>query len=202
MEPTCEERGYSCQPDENSHQANRITTGDKGTHHFVDSFDNSEHFFVTDLSIAVYVVELKCPIEFVLHFATAGYTEGADELLEVDSTALVRVKDLEDIICKRIGIAKGEELSVDLLELLLGEGPRGAIFKEPWPRSAANTQVEGMCRSHLCTIAVVLSCQSVWTFVDLLIAAALTWTVCGKSVSCHVPCGWSRGAPGSLLTHS
>lgn len=37
------------------------------------------------------------------------------------------------------------------------------------------------CRSHLCTIVVVLSCQSVWTFVDLLIAAALTWTVCEKA---------------------
>lgn len=131
MEPTCEERGYSSQPEENSHQGSRITNGDKETHHLVDSFDNSEHFFVTDLSIAIYIVELKCPIEFVLHFATAGYTEGADELLEVDSTALVRVKDFEDIICKRIGVAKGKELSVDLLELLLGESPRGAIFKEP-----------------------------------------------------------------------
>lgn len=96
---------------------------DQWTHHLVDSFDNSEHFLVADLPITIYVVELECPIKFVLHFATAGHTEGAYKLLKVDSTALVRVKDLEDIICKGIGIAKGKELPVDFLKFLFGEGP-------------------------------------------------------------------------------
>lgn len=118
---------------EESHHTTGTTLNirNKRTHHLVDGFDDSEHLFVTDLSIPIYVVELECPVEFILHFATTSHTEGAYKLFKINSAALVRVKDLENIICKGIGIAKGKELSVDFLEFLLGESTRRAIFQEP-----------------------------------------------------------------------
>ena len=68
------------------------------TYHLVDSLDNLEHLVVANLAIAVNVIQLESPIQFVLHLASAGDTQRTDELLKVDSAGLVAVEYVEDII--------------------------------------------------------------------------------------------------------
>jgi hypothetical protein len=104
----------------------------KEAYHFIDGLHDGQHLVVTDLAVAVNVVELKGPIQLVLHLAAAGDAQGADELLEVDRAALVRVKDLEDVVGERTRVAKGEKLSVYLLELFLGERARRAILQKSY----------------------------------------------------------------------
>lgn len=43
-----------------------------GTYHLIDCFDNCKHLVVADLAITVDIVELECPVEFVLHFAATS----------------------------------------------------------------------------------------------------------------------------------
>lgn len=38
----------------------------------------------------------------------------------------------------------------------------------------------GLCKAHLCTTAVALSCQNAWTSAALLTAREITLTVCRK----------------------
>jgi len=134
---------------------------DHGTNHFIDGLHDGQHLVVTDLAVAVNVVELKGPIQLVLHLAAAGDAQGADELLEVDRAALVRVKDLEDVVGERTRVAKGEKLSVYLLELFLGERARRAILQK--------------------SIVVIPSCQNASTVGVPPAVAATTWTVSDPS---------------------
>ena len=100
------------------------------THHLVYGLNDGQHLLVADLAIAVNVVQLECPVQLVFHLAAAGDAQGADELLEVDGAGLVRVEDVEHVVCKRRRVSKGEKLLVNLLELLLGEHARRAVFEE------------------------------------------------------------------------
>lgn len=160
---------------------NEPTSQEIQTYHLVDSLNNSQHFLVTDLSITIDIIELECPIEFILHLATAGHAERANELLEVDSAALIRVEDFEDVVGKGTRITKREELPIDFLEFLLGQGTRRAIFQKSYSCSVASTKPKTVYfGSYLCTIAVTLSYQSVSTSGGLLIAGASTWTVWKK----------------------
>ena len=99
-------------------------------YHLVNSLDNLEHLVVADLAVAVNVVQLERPVKLVLHLAAARNAQGADELLEVDGARLICVEDVEDVVGEGRGVAEGEELGVDLLELALGERARGAVFEE------------------------------------------------------------------------
>lgn len=111
-------------------------------YHLVNRLDNLEHFVVRDLAVAVNVVQLEGPVQLVLHLAAARDAQGADELLEVDSAALVRVEDVEDVVGKGRGVAEREELRVDLLELALAEHARGAVFEEAWGRGVLGARRE------------------------------------------------------------
>ena len=70
--------------------------------------------------------------ELLLQLTTTGDGECADELLEVDCPVLVLVKDIEHVFRECGWIAKGEELFVDLAELLLVELARRAVLEEPF----------------------------------------------------------------------
>lgn len=102
----------------------------KGAYHFVNGFNNLKHFVIRYLAVAVNVVQLKGPVELVLHLAPASNTQGADKLLEVNGAGAVAVKDVEYIVGKRARIAKRKELAVNLLKLLLAEQTRGAVLEE------------------------------------------------------------------------
>ena len=104
----------------------------RATYHLVDRLHDLEHLVVADLSVSVNVVELESPVQLVFHLASAGDAEGDDKLLEVDGPRLVAVEYVEYVIGKRRGVTEGEELPVDLLEFLLCERTRGAIFQETW----------------------------------------------------------------------
>lgn len=53
-------------------------------YHFVDGFYDRQHLLVADLAIAVDIVQLERPVEFVLHFASARDAQCTDEFLEVN----------------------------------------------------------------------------------------------------------------------
>ena len=108
----------------------------KLTYHLVDSLHNCQHLLVADLAVAVDIVELERPIKLIFHLSSTCDTEGADELLKVDCTGLIRVEDIEHIICKRRRIPEREELFVDLLELLLSEHAGWAVLQETCIASA------------------------------------------------------------------
>ena len=99
-------------------------------YHLVYSLHNVEHLCIADLPIPINIIQLESPVELVLHLAPRRDAEGAYELLEIYLSGLVAVKDVEDVIRKRRRVAKGEELLVDLLELLLGELATGTILQE------------------------------------------------------------------------
>ena len=62
-----------------------------------------------------------------LEVSARGHGEGTDEFLKVDGAVLVGVKDIKHIVRKRRRVAKGEEMLVNLLELLLVEQAAGTI---------------------------------------------------------------------------
>jgi hypothetical protein len=66
---------------------------------------------------------LERPVQLIFHLPSAGDTQRAYELLEVDRPALIRVEYFEHIVCKRRWVTKGKELSVYLLELFFCECP-------------------------------------------------------------------------------
>lgn len=118
--------------DREAREKDRRTEGKKSepTHHLVDGLDDGQHLLVADLAVAVNVVQLKGPVQLVLHLAPRRHRQRADELLEVDRAGLIAVEDVEDIIGELGRIAKGEELVVDLLKLALGEVAGRAVFEE------------------------------------------------------------------------
>lgn len=138
-----------------------------GGYHLVDGLHDGQHLVVGDLAVAVDVVELEGPVQLVLHLAPRRDGQRADELLKVDDAAVVGVEDAEDVVGKGRGVAKGEELAVDLLELLLGERARRAVLQEactgqpavPLSKSIYNPGGGGE-QINLCTTAAAPSCQN------------------------------------------
>jgi len=59
----------------------------------------------------------KLTLELLVQPSPRSDAQGTNELLELDRAGLVLVKDVEDVVCELGGIAEGEELPVDLLEL-------------------------------------------------------------------------------------
>lgn len=100
------------------------------THHFVDGLHDLQHLVVADLAVAVNVVQLEGPVELVVERAARRDAERHDELLEVDRAGAVGVKDVKDVVGKRGGVAKGEELLVYLLEFGLVERARGTVLQK------------------------------------------------------------------------
>ena len=123
-------------------------------HHLVNRLDNRQHLVVGNLPVAVDVVELEGPVELVLHLAARGDGEGADELLEVDAAGLVGVEDVEDVVGEGGGVAEGEELLVDFLELGFGEHARGAVFEEACDDTHPRQRCSACC---MCTWDVWLT---------------------------------------------
>ena len=66
--------------------------------------------------------------QLVFQVATRGDRESDDKLLKFDAAVLILVEDIEDIVCKLGGVAKREELLVDLLELGLVQLSTRAIL--------------------------------------------------------------------------
>lgn len=107
-------------------------TANRRPYHLVNCLYNSQHLVIANLPITIDVVKLECPIELVLHLASARDTQRADKLLEIDRARLVAVKDIEHVIRKGRWIAEREELPVDLLKLLFRKHTGGAILQKAW----------------------------------------------------------------------
>ena len=69
-------------------------------YHFIYGFHDLQHLFIADLAITIYVVELESPVQLILHLASAGDAQCADELLEIYGAAAVRIEHFEDMICE------------------------------------------------------------------------------------------------------
>lgn len=100
------------------------------SYHLIDRFHDSQHFIITDLPVAIDIVQLKGPVQFILHLATRRDRQRANKLLEIYSATPIGIEDSEYIICKRSRISIREELAVDLLKVFLGEVPGGAVLEE------------------------------------------------------------------------
>lgn len=69
-----------------------------------------QHLEARDAPVAVQVVHLKGPVEFLLEGAAGGDRKGADELPEVNGAIAVLVEGAESVLRKLGGVAVGEEL--------------------------------------------------------------------------------------------
>lgn len=102
------------------------------TYHLVNRLNNSQHLLITDLSITIDIIQLKRPLQFILHVPSTRDTQRADELLEIDRPAVVTVEDFEDVFGETGRVAEGEELSVDLLEFFFCESAAWVVFQEAY----------------------------------------------------------------------
>jgi hypothetical protein len=112
-----------------NHPFNPGNTG-KGAYHLIYSLHNSQHLIVTYLPIAINIVQLKRPIQFILHLAARRHGQRAYEFFEINGAAVVGIKDAKDIVCEGGWVAEGEKLAVDLLEFFFVEVAGGAVFEE------------------------------------------------------------------------
>ena len=70
------------------------------------------------------------PVKLLLWAPVRGDVDGEQELGEVDVAVLVRVEGAEDVLAELRGVARGEELGVDLDERWLAQLSRGAVGYE------------------------------------------------------------------------
>ena len=70
------------------------------------------------------------PVKLLLWAPVGGDVDGEQELGEVDVAVLVRVEGAEDVLAELGGVARGEELGVDLDERWLAQLSRGAVGYE------------------------------------------------------------------------
>jgi len=75
--------------------------------------DNLRHFAGFDRSVAVYVVHLERPLEFLFRFSRRRDVDRLQELFEVDLAAVVRVKRAEHVLAELVGVALRKETRVD-----------------------------------------------------------------------------------------
>ena len=68
------------------------------------------------------------PLQLLLGGARAGHVDGQQELLEVDEAGVVGVEGAKHVLAEAFGRARGEEVLVDLDELLLGEVALRAVL--------------------------------------------------------------------------
>ena len=81
-------------------------------------------------AICFFLNSPKRPVEFLLWAPVGGDVDGEQELGEVDVAVLVRVEGAEDVLAELGGVARGEELGVDLDERWLARLARGAVGYE------------------------------------------------------------------------
>lgn len=72
--------------------------------------DDLQHLEARDAPVAIQVVHLKGPVEFLLEAAAGGDRKGTDELPEVDGAVAVLVEGAESVLRKLGGVAVGKEL--------------------------------------------------------------------------------------------
>jgi len=132
-----------------------------------------------DKTIIVQVIQLEGPGELLLQISTGGHWESANELLEVNGAVLVDVKDIEHIVSEARWVTKREELLVNLLELVLGQVARRAVYNynNPSKQHSSNPILNRQRKKKKkkdkdratdpwgipCTTAAAPSCQSLCT---------------------------------------
>ena len=89
-----------------------------------------QHLIAADVAVAVQVVHAERPLELLLQLATRRHAQRDDELPEVYRAVCVGVERAEDMLGELGGVAVGEEVGVDLLELLHVEVAAGAVLQE------------------------------------------------------------------------
>jgi len=88
---------------------------------------------------------MESTLELLIKTAAAGDTQGADELLEVDCSILVLVKDIEYVVGKVSGVAEGEELLVYPTEFGFVEVASGAVLAETLVPVRDGDEERGRC---------------------------------------------------------
>ena len=99
-------------------------------HHLVDGPDDLQHLGSRDVTVAIKVVHAERPFQFLLEFSARGHGQSADEFAEVDRTIPVAVKRAENVLRKLRRVAIREEVTIDYLEFLDGQGTRRRVLKK------------------------------------------------------------------------
>ena len=89
-----------------------------------------QHLCPADVSVPIQVVHAESPAQLLLQSTTRRHAQGDYELPEVDGGVTVGVKRAEDVLCKLWGVSVGEEVGVDLLELLNSQVSGGTVLEE------------------------------------------------------------------------
>lgn len=79
-----------------------------------------QHLHSGDLAVAVQVIHVEGPVQFLLEAAPGGDGQGADELSEVDGAVPILVKGAEGVLGELGGISVGEELQSRTHKLMQG----------------------------------------------------------------------------------
>lgn len=106
------------------------------SYHFIYGLNNLQHFLITNLPVAIDIIQLECPLKLVVHLPATRHTQRAYELLELDRAIVVSVEHPKHIFCERGRVAMWEEASVDFLEFGFGQESGGTIFNKAYARSA------------------------------------------------------------------
>lgn len=89
-----------------------------------------QHLCPADVAIAVQVVHAESPAQLLFQPASRRHAQGDDELPEVDGGVAVGVERAEDMLGKLRGVSVGEEVGVDLFELLHSQVAGGTVLEE------------------------------------------------------------------------
>ena len=89
-----------------------------------------QHLAAADVAVAVEVIHAEGPLELLLQLAPRGHAQRDDELPEVDGAVAIGVKGAEDVLGELGSVAVGEEVGIDLLELVHGQVAGGAVLEE------------------------------------------------------------------------
>jgi len=97
-----------------------------------------------DEAISIQVVHGEGPLELLLQLSPGGDRQGAEEFSEIARAVVVGVERAKDVLGELGRVAVGEEVSVDLLELLDAELAVGAVLEE------ALVPLLDLCVGELC----------------------------------------------------
>lgn len=104
--------------------------------------DNLQHLLPADVAVPVQVVHAEGPLQLLLQLPSRRHAQGDDELPEVYRAVAVGVKRSEDVLSELGGVTVGEEIGVDLLELLDVQGSARAVLQEALRRQRDQTSAK------------------------------------------------------------
>lgn len=91
---------------------------------------NLQHLSFTDVPVPVQVVHTEGPLQLLLQLAAGCHTQSDDKLPKIYRPVTVGVESAKDVLGELGSVSVWKEVPVNLLELLHGQVPAGAVPQE------------------------------------------------------------------------